>query len=63
MTDEIKILNAHQVVFYLDRGIEPLRLEKGYKDKLVFVYDKAKTLSAFKEWKDHCKEWKANLHE
>ena len=35
--DEIKIINKWQVVFYLERGVQPIRVELGYDDRLVFV--------------------------
>ena len=37
-SDEIKLVNQRQVFLYIKNGIQPLRLECGYDDKLVYVF-------------------------
>ena len=49
--EEIKIINKWQVVFYLERGVEPIRIELGFNDRLVFVYRKEDTTEVWQEWK------------
>ena len=52
-SNEVKILNHTQVRCYLKDGIEPKRIELGYNDKLVFVYDKEETKKVFDKWVKH----------
>ena len=47
----IKIVNKWQVVFYLKKGVSPIRVELGYNDRLVFVFLKEETIEVWKEWK------------
>ena len=49
--EEIKIINKWQVVFYLERNVQPIRLELGYNDRLVFVFLKEDTTEVWKQWK------------
>ena len=49
--EEIKIINKWQVVFYLERNVQPIRLELGYDDRIVFVYLKEDTIEVWKQWK------------
>ena len=53
MIDEkfIKIVNKHQVVFYLKNGVQPIKVELGFNDRLVFVYLKEDTIKVWQEWK------------
>lgn len=37
-SDEIKIVNQRQVFLYVKNGLQPLRLENGYDDKLIYMY-------------------------
>ena len=49
--EEIKIINKWQVVFYLERNVQPIRLELGYNDRIVFVFLKEDTTEVWKQWK------------
>ncbi|MEG1353680.1 MAG: hypothetical protein RR255_00150 [Bacilli bacterium] len=51
--NEIKIVNFKQVKVYLTYGYQPIRIEIGFKGKLVFVYDKAETESIFYRFIHH----------
>lgn len=48
--EEIKILNLEQVKFYLSKNVQPLRIELGRKNKIVYVYSKADTYELFGQW-------------
>lgn len=37
-SDEIKLVNQRQVFLYVKNGLQPIRLESGYDDKLVYVF-------------------------
>ena len=56
--EEIKIINKWQVVFYLQRGVEPIRVQLGFNDRLVFVYRKEDTTEVWQEWKKYTIERK-----
>ena len=65
--EEIKIINKHQVVFYLERNVEPIRVELGYDDRIVFVYLKEDTIEVWKQWKAYTvqrklEKWKETLN-
>ena len=65
--EEIKIVNKQQVVFYLERGVEPIRLQLGYDSRLVFVYRAEDTKEVWKQWKAYTVErklekWKETLN-
>ena len=51
--EEIKIINKWQVVFYLKKGVSPIRVELGYNDRLVFVFLKEDTIrtKCWEQWK------------
>ncbi len=51
--DEVKIVNPKQVARYMKYGFMPLRMELGYNDTLVFVYDKVETSEIFIKWVKH----------
>jgi hypothetical protein len=53
MKDEVKILNHTQVRCYLKDGVTPKRVELGYNDKLVFIYDRVETEKLFTKWINH----------
>lgn len=46
----IKIVNPTQACAYLKNGLKPLRLEVGYNNKIVFVYNKEDTTELFHRW-------------
>ena len=56
--EEIKIINKHQVVFYLERNVFPIRIELGYNDRIVFVFNKEDTKEVWELWKKHVVERK-----
>ena len=65
--EEIKIINKWQVVFYLKKGVSPIRVELGYNDRLVFVFLKEETQEVWKQWKAYTVErklekWKETLN-
>lgn len=49
--DVVRLLNPVQVYFYLSRGVHPLRLECGYNNRIVYVFEKRPTLELYGEWK------------
>ena len=51
--DEIKIVNQRQVFLYVKNGLQPIRLEPGYDDKLVYVFSRSKSESYFEKWRKH----------
>ena len=69
MFDEkiIKLVNKEQVAFYLQRGVEPIKVQLGYNDRLVFVFLKEDTIEVWKQWKCYTVErklekWKETLN-
>lgn len=54
---ELKIMNYKQTMFYVDNGVQPIRVEHGYKDKLVFVFSKEDTYELYGEWIKKCREF------
>ena len=65
--EEIKIINKWQVAFYLERNVQPIRLELGYNSRLVFVYRAEDTKEVWKQWKAYTvqrklEKWKETLN-
>jgi hypothetical protein len=56
-SDEVRLICVPQVYFYISKGLQPLRLECGFDNKVVFVFDKEKTLKLFSEWRKLDKNW------
>ena len=52
-SDEVKIINQRQVYLYVKYGLQPLRLECGYEDKLVYVFSKTDSEELFGKWRRH----------
>ena len=52
-SDEIKIVNQKQTFLYVKNGLQPLRLENGYEDKLVYVFSRSKSEELFEKWRKH----------
>ena len=52
-SDEIKIVNQRQVYLYVKNGLQPLRLENGYDDKLVYVFSRSESEGLFEKWRKH----------
>lgn len=52
-SDEIHIINQRQVFLYVKNGLQPLRLENGYDDKLVYVFSRSKSEALFEKWRKH----------
>ncbi|GEM_PF-3192904 len=52
--NELKIVNLEQVSRYLKYGVKPKRIENGYNDRIIFVYDKNDELNhAYSKWLNH----------
>lgn len=58
---ELKIMNFRQAMYYVDHGVQPLRLDHGLSDKLVFVFSKEQTQALYGEWIQHCKDYKNSM--
>ena len=58
--EEIKIVNKWQVAFYIERGVQPIRVELGYNSRLVFVFLKEDTIrtQCWEQWKEYTIERK-----
>lgn len=54
---ELRILNIEQVYFYIENGVNPLKIECGYNKRLVFVFTKEETQKLFTKWLEKTK-WK-----
>ena len=52
-SDEIKLVNQRQVFLYVKNGLQPIRLECGYEDKLVYVFSRSKSEILFEKWRKH----------
>ncbi len=52
-SDEIKLVNQRQVFLYVKNGLQPLRLETGYEDKLVYVFSRSQSEGLFEKWRKH----------
>lgn len=50
MNNEVKIINIKQAVVYSYNGVQPIRLEMGYNNKVVFVFEKDKTNELYSRW-------------
>lgn len=52
--NELKIVNLEQVSRYLKYGVKPKRIENGYNDRIIFIYDKNEELNyAYSKWLNH----------
>lgn len=52
-SDEIKLVNQRQVFLYVKNGLQPIRLECGYEDKLVYVFSRSESEELFEKWRNH----------
>lgn len=52
-TDEIKLVNQRQVFLYVKHGLQPLRLETGHNDKLVYVFSRSESEELFTKWRNY----------
>lgn len=52
-SDEIKLVNQRQVYLYVKNGLQPIRLEAGYEDKLVYVFSRSDSEPLFEKWRRH----------
>lgn len=59
--EEVRLVNLRQVYFYISEGIQPTRLECGYDEKIVFVFEKEPTLKLFSRWRERDVMWKSEL--
>ena len=51
--DEIKLVNKRQVYLYIKNGLQPLRLECGFNDKLVYVFSSSQIERLFEKWRNY----------
>ena len=58
---ELKIMNMKQVAFYVSNGVQPKRIEVGYNNKIVFIFDKDSTNNLFTLWLKNNRKYKANF--
>lgn len=59
--NEIKILNNQQVYYYMENGVQPIRLECGRDNKVVFIFDKKQTQELYIEWVKKA-QWKKSVN-
>ena len=59
---ELKIMNYKQCLFYVTNGVQPIRLEKGYDGKMVFIFTKEDTYKLFPLWRKQCEEYKSKMN-
>ena len=52
-SDEVKIINQRQAFLYVKNGLQPLRLENGYEDKLVYVFSRSESEGLFEKWRKY----------
>lgn len=52
-SDEVKIVNQRQAFLYVRNGLQPIRLENGYDEKLVYVFSRSKSEGLFELWRKH----------
>lgn len=58
---ELKIMNMKQVAFYVSKGVQPKRIEVGYNNKIVFIFDKDSTNDLFTLWLKNNRKYEANF--
>lgn len=52
-SDEVKIVNQKQVFLYVRHKLQPIRLECGYDNKLVYVFSRSQSEPLFEKWRNH----------
>lgn len=52
-SDVIKIVNQRQAYLYVKNSLQPIRLEAGYGDKLVYVFSRSESETLFEKWRNH----------
>lgn len=52
-TELVRLVNPKQVYFYLQNGVFPIRIEAGYNERIVYVFEKEPTLKLFMSWCKH----------
>lgn len=48
--ETIKIINTKQASLYMKNGVQPIRVYVGFKDKMVYEFDREKTKEVFTKW-------------
>lgn len=48
--NEVRLVNLKQIRTYIENGYQPIRVENGYQNKFVFVYDKKETEDVWFKW-------------
>lgn len=51
--DEVKLVNQRQVYLYIKNGLQPIRLEAGFDNKLVYVFSRSESEPLFEKWRNH----------
>ena len=59
-SDIVRLINPKQVYYYISQGVNPLRLECGYDEKIVFIFEKETTLKLFAKWRERDTGWQGN---
>ena len=52
-SNEIKLVNQRQVYLYVKNGLQPIRLESGFDNKLVYVFSRSLSEPLFEKWRKH----------
>lgn len=50
--DEVRIVNQKQCFLYIKHGLQPLRLECGHDNKLVYVFSREESEPLFSKWRN-----------
>lgn len=49
--DIVRLVNTKQVYFYIENGLQPIRVEAGYNQKIVFIFLREPTMALFAAWR------------
>lgn len=61
MMKELRIVNYHQALFYVDHGVQPIRIERGEQNRVVYIFTKEQTYELYGLWIEDCKKYKNKL--
>ena len=53
MNEVVNIVNFKQVALYLKHNVKPIDIKLGYKDKIIFIFNKEDTKEVFDKWVKH----------
>jgi len=48
--ETVKIVNLKQATLYIKHGVKPINVYVGFKDKLIFEFNKVDTEDLFTKW-------------